>query len=89
MFVGDSHCGRRVLEACRTAGIDVPQQIAVIAGYTDDLMCEVATPPISSVELACRRIGYLAASLLDRLMAGHKPPEKPILVPPLRVIARQ
>ena len=89
VFVGDSHCGRRVLEACRTAGIDVPQQIAVIAGDTDDLMCEVATPPISSVELACRRIGYLAASLLDRLMAGHKPPEKPILVPPLRVIARQ
>lgn len=89
VFVADSHCGRRVLEACRIAGLDVPQQIAVIAGDTDDLMCEVASPPLSSVELASRRIGYLAAGLLDRLLAGEAPPQRPILVPPLRVIARQ
>jgi LacI family transcriptional regulator len=89
VFVADSHCGRRVLDACQIAGLDVPQQIAVIAGDADDLMCEVSTPPLSSVELACRRIGYLAAGLLDRLMAGTAPPAKPILVPPLRVIARQ
>jgi LacI family transcriptional regulator len=89
VFVADSHCGRRVLEACRIAGLDVPQRIAVIAGDTDDLMCEVATPPLSSVELACHRIGYLAADLLDRLMAGESPPTRPILVPPLRVITRQ
>lgn len=89
VFVADSHCGRRVLEACRIAGLDVPQRIAVIAGDTDDLMCEVATPPLSSVELACHRIGYLAANLRDRLMAGESPPTRPILVPPLRVIARQ
>lgn len=89
VFAADSHCGRRVLEACRTAGLDVPQQIAVIAGDTDDLMCELATPPLSSVELACRRIGYLAAGLLDRMIAGASPPERPVLVPPLQVIARQ
>lgn len=89
VFVADSHCGRHVLEACRIVRLDVPQQIAVIAGDTDDLMCEVATPALSSVELACRRIGYRAAELLDRLMAGGSPPPRPILVPPLRVIARQ
>jgi LacI family transcriptional regulator len=89
VFVADAHCGRRVLEACRAAGIDVPQRIAVIAGDTDDLMCEVAKPPLTGVELACRRIGHLAAELLDRLMAGGSPPQRPTLVPPLRVIPRQ
>ena len=35
------------------------------------------------------RIGYDAAVLLDRLMAGGKPPSKPILIPPHGIVTRR
>jgi hypothetical protein len=52
-------------------------------------MCEVCTPPLSSVALAGRRIGYEAAAALDRMMNGEAPPKQPIKIPPHGVISRQ
>jgi len=43
--------GREVLEACRVAGIRVPEELAVIGVENDELLCELATPPLSSVAL--------------------------------------
>ena len=71
------------------SGIRVPDQVAILAGDTDDLMCEVCTPPLSSVALAGRRIGYEAAAALDRMMNGERPPAQPIKIPPHGVISRQ
>src|SRR5207249_2912841 len=55
----------------------------------DDLLCELARPPLTSVIAPAEHVGYEAAALLDRLLAGQKPPERPLLFPPLGVVARQ
>jgi LacI family transcriptional regulator len=44
---------------------------------------------LSSVVPDTLRIGYEAAALLDRLMAGGKAPSKPVLIPPLEVVSRR
>lgn len=89
VFTVDAHRGRQLAEICQMSELRVPDSIAILAGDTDDLMCEVCTPPLSSVAVAGRRIGYEAAALLDRMMQGGKPPSEPTMIPPNGVIARQ
>jgi len=81
--------GLRVLDACRRADLAVPEEVAVIGVDNDDVLCDLADPPLSSVSHDLERVGYEAAALLDRLMAGAPRPESPMLLDPLRVVARQ
>lgn len=81
--------GLQFLEACRQAGVSVPDELAVIGVDNDDALCEIAFPPLSSVWPAHQRVGYEAAALLDRLMAGSTPPAEPVLVPPIGVVTRR
>jgi len=81
--------GQQVLNACRAAGISVPDEIAVIGVDNDEMLCELADPPLSSVSLDTERIGYEAASLLDQMIAGKKPKQELILVQPVGVVTRR
>ena len=60
--------GREVLEACRAADIHVPEELAVVGVDNDELLCELADPPLSSVALDAEGTGYRAAKLLDQMM---------------------
>ena len=89
VFTVDGHRGRELAEICHALGYRVPDEVAILAGDTDELMCNVSSPPLSSVQLASGRIGFEAAALLDRMMQGEPPPQDPIQIKPLFVIARQ
>lgn len=80
--------GREVVHACQYAGLNIPEDVAVLSG-TDDMLCEVSHIPISAVRAACERIGYEAAELLDKRMRGGSQQETVRLIPPLRVVSRQ
>lgn len=82
-------CGHEVIQACRRAGLLVPEQVAVLAADEDELLCDMCNPPLSGIALTSERIGYEAAALLDRLMHGQPPPEEPILIEPTGVVTRQ
>lgn len=81
--------GLQVLDACRRANILVPEQAAVIGVDNDPYLCELAIPPLTSIDDAPQEIGYQAAVLLDRLMRGKSPPAKPLLIAPSGVITRR
>jgi LacI family transcriptional regulator len=81
--------GQQVLDACRDAGLAVPDEVAVVGVDNDALLCELAAPPLSSVMPNTHRTGYEAAALLDRLMSGKTVPPVAHLIPPLGVAARQ
>lgn len=81
--------GQQVLDACRSAGLAVPSDVAVIGVDNDALLCDLASPPLSSVIPNAHRAGYEAAALLEKLMAGRKVPATAHLIPPLGVAARQ
>ncbi|MCA9229314.1 MAG: XylR family transcriptional regulator [Planctomycetales bacterium] len=89
IFTVDAHRGRQLAEICHLRQIRVPDQVAILAGDTDELMCDVSTPPLSSVAAAGQRLGYEALALLDRLIQGEKPPREPLMVPLQGVISRQ
>jgi LacI family transcriptional regulator len=61
---------QHLLEACSTANLRVPEDIAVLGVDNDEVLCELTVPTLSSVELGARSLGYHAAALLDRLIDG-------------------
>lgn len=85
----DSLQARQVIEACEAGNIHVPHEVAVLGGEYDMLSCTISKPQLSSIDHAPRRVGFLAAELLARLIAGETPPQEPVLVPPSRVIGCQ
>lgn len=78
-----------ILNACEHLGWRVPRDAAVLGVDDDPLRCQIAGVPLSSVAPNSKRVGWLAADLLLRLMAGEPPPHAPVLVPPLDVVVRQ
>ena len=78
----------RALGACLTAGLSVPEDVAILGIGGDRLICENQPIPISSIEHDQGRTGYEGAELLDRLMDGESPPRKPILIPPRGITVR-
>jgi LacI family transcriptional regulator len=83
----DSAYGREATEACRRAGLRVPEEVSVLAGEHDELFSSISTPRLSAIDLNPRQIGYEAAALLARLMAGEKPPARPLLIPPAGILS--
>jgi LacI family transcriptional regulator len=79
----------RLLEGCRRVGIQVPGEAAILGTTNDTLLCNILTPPLSSVDLNGFQIGYTAADRLTRKMNGKIVQESPVLIPPIGVIARQ
>lgn len=80
---------QRLLDACRDARIAVPDEVAVLGVDDDPLLCDLASPPLSSVIPNTRRTGYEAAAILSRLMDGERVSPKGLLIPPLGIHTRQ
>lgn len=78
-----------VLQACENAGLHVPEEVAVLGADNDELICDFAPVPLSSVDTDVERQGYEAAALLDRMMNGAKPPKRATLIPPTGVVIRK
>ena len=79
----------QVANVCRELNIKVPEQIAVVGVDDDRLICELTTPPLSSVALDTFRIGYLATEMLSRMMQGTAPEESRVLIRAKGVVRRQ
>jgi LacI family transcriptional regulator len=80
---------QELLDICREMDIAVPEEIAVIGVDNDRLLCDLCEPPLSSVIPDTHRTGFIAASLLDRQMAGEPVDAKPVLIAPVGVQTRQ
>ncbi|MDB5327087.1 MAG: xylR 1 [Phycisphaerales bacterium] len=86
----DDNSASDLAAACLSAGIIVPDQVAIVSVNNDDIICESAWPPLSSVEVDFARVGYLAARQLDTLLHGGTiaAAERHLMVPPLAVCPR-
>ncbi len=88
LFTCNDVRGLHALNACRQAGLSVPQDVAVIGVDNDEIACELASPEMSSVVTDARRIGFEAAKLLDQMMRSGRRPIKVCQVPPVGIVTR-
>lgn len=80
---------QQVLTACRGIGLAVPDEVAVLGVDNDEVLCDLADPPLSSIVPDTHGIGFEAASLLGRMMGGECVSDTLRTIPPLRVITRR
>ena len=62
----------QMLNLCTDLGISVPGSLAVLGTDNDEVLCESATPSLSSISLDGRNAGMLCGRLLDMHMRGRK-----------------
>lgn len=86
----NAESAREILNICRLESISVPDQVSVMSGTYDDVLCELSEIPISGIQVEARQIGYKAAVELHRLFQKKSPQnQEPILIPPTRIITRR
>jgi LacI family transcriptional regulator len=81
--------GVQLLDACRRARIHVPDEVAVVSVDNDPVLCELASPPLSSLDQNAQKLGSEAAALLDRMMKGEKVDATNYFFEPGEVVSRQ
>ena len=81
--------GHHALEACKFAGLRVPEDVAILGVDNDTLICEMSDPPLSSIALNTIKAGYETAALLDKLISKQITKINEIIVAPTHVINRQ
>src|SRR2546425_896894 len=78
-----------ITQACRQAGIAVPEEVAIVGVDNDEPICAICDPPLTSVDPNHEEVGYQAAALLDRMMQGEPAPKQPNLIMPRSIVVRQ
>ena len=78
----------QILEACRMAGLRVPEDVAVVGVDNEDAICPFTDPPLTSVDQGSQQTGYEAALLLDQWMDGEPVAPGKRSVSPVGIVAR-
>ncbi len=89
LMVASDPIAVEVLEACDRLGLRVPSDLAIIAVNNNEVHCRFGLVPLTSVDRGLFRMGYLAAEMLDVLMAGGKPAQHVVRVPPAGIVKRR
>ncbi len=87
----DDLAARDLAAACLHAQIPVPDHVAILGVNNDDLLCDSAWPPLSSINVDFAKVGYTAANQLDQLLEGKtiEPAQRLIRMAPSGVAQRQ
>ena len=88
IFACNDMAARGLAELCRQLSLRVPDEVAILGADDDELESLLTVPPLSSVAIPAKRVGYEAALTLDRMMSGERV-EACCFLPPLHVITRQ
>jgi LacI family transcriptional regulator len=81
--------GRIIAESCRSHGVIVPDNAALVACEDEPTLCLYPSPSLTSIDVSHRQIGFTAAKLLDQMMQGKKLKGGETWIAPIGIIARQ
>ncbi len=85
----NDHHALALSQACRLAGLRVPEDVAVLGVNDNDLFTDLGHVRLSSVAIASERMGYEAAAMLHAQIRGEKVKAMNKLIPPIGVVTRR
>lgn len=85
---GDLYC-RYLIDVCRARGLHVSQEVAIVGTGDEPTLCNAPEPSLTSIDIGYGKVGYHAAAMLARLMAGGEPPKTPELIAPAELVPRR
>jgi LacI family transcriptional regulator len=89
VMAGNDERGLQVLDACRRCGVSVPHEVAMLGVDNDESLCDLAIPPMSSIDVNAEGIGFEAARLLEEMMNGKRVRATTVKIPPRGVVTRR
>jgi LacI family transcriptional regulator len=89
VFAANDLWGSELVQAARQRNLHVPGEVAILGVDNEELLCEIAHPPLSSIRIGAEQIGRAAVSVLEQLMSGRKPPRHIPRIGPMEVVTRQ
>lgn len=89
IFGANDRRAHQVLEACNAYQIRVPEEAAVLGVDNDEMLCQLSSPALSSIEQGAKQIGYEAAVLLDRMLKGRRPRRQHYVIAPIGIVTRK
>ena len=89
VFAVHDPIGEEVLAIAASAGIAVPEELAVVGVDDHPVICERTKPTLSSIRLDFEQGGYLCAELLDRRMHDRRFVQAAFKFGPVFVTRRQ
>ena len=71
VLAADDAVAQEVLQACASARLSVPGEVSVLGIDDEELVCENATPTLSSIRPDFVQAGKTAAAALEKMMRGR------------------
>ena len=88
IFCCDDNQGIILVEACHALGIRIPEEIAILGVDNDEMLCNLASTPLSSVAVDIEDGGYRTAELIEKMVANPGSPFEDIVLKPVRIVER-
>ena len=88
IFCQSDHRAITLYSACEEVGLNIPSDVAILGVGNNQLLCDFARIPLSSIDVGMHQAGWRCALLLHELMSGGTPPKEPIIIPPVGLIKR-
>jgi LacI family transcriptional regulator len=89
LFACDDYYALHISETCKISDIAVPDEIAILGVDNDELICNISSPPLSSIMIDSENGGYMAGRVLHDLICRKITEPFNISVMPLQVIPRE
>jgi LacI family transcriptional regulator len=88
IFTCNDDRGVYILDVCKNIGLRVPEEISVLGVDNDELVCNLSSPPLSSIKVGFEKAGFEAAEVLDKQMNNNKTAAS-IIAKALNIVERQ
>ena len=84
----DDNQGINLIEACHTAGVKIPSEVAVMGVDNDELLCNLGSTALSSIAVDIEGGGFQVAELIERMAADPAGKYKDIVLQPVKIVER-
>ena len=88
VFCCDDNQAQILMEACHVTGIAVPTELAIIGVDNDEVICNMTSPELSSIDMDIERGGYETAEMAARMVADKDYTGEDIVIRPVAVVGR-
>lgn len=89
IFACDDNQAVILAEACNALGISIPYQVAILGVDNDEILCNMANPPITSIDVDIERGGYEAAAMAVQMIHDPSYQGNDIVLQPLHIVTRE
>ena len=89
IFACDDNQAVLLEESCKAVGLRIPYDAAIIGVDNDEILCNMANPPITSIDVDIERGGYEAAAMATQMVKDPSYQGMDIVLQPLHIVTRE